>query len=216
MHLAYGKYDLELNLISAEDWPKCFDSIEIDLIQFYQSKQKVKNQFIKLIKNKQLKVIPRLMIKTDRESSEYDDLFSIWGELFNQHTLYYSVYSGKKKWDSDLILSEIKKLPHHHSYFFEWSREDRKENTHFLTKLPQFGGFVLDPHWHAHHFPISAIPIRFKLHGWNEQRWFRRYGAILSAKILKLILMRKNKIITTSLTLAYSGKFDEAPYFHTK
>ncbi len=211
VQLAYGKFDPDLNPPPFSDWSKAFTAVEIDLVQFFLWKPKVIQYFNQWVKKKELSIIPRFSVRTQRERSEYEDLIQIWNESFASQTLYYSVYSGRKKWDLDLSLKELKKLPlNEKSYFFEWAQDDRSLNTIELQSLESFGGFVVDPDWHAKHLSkMNDVSLRFKLHGWNEQRWVRRYGEANSAKIKRIVGSKED----ASLVLSYSGKVEEASLF---
>jgi hypothetical protein len=208
--LAYGKFDPDLNPIPFSDWSKAYGAVEIDLIQFFQWKPKVSEFFKKWILKNELMIIPRLSIRTQREADEYLELFQIWEESFKDQTLYYSIYSGRKKWEPEYALKELKKLPPEQRYCFEWAQEDRLENSSFLFELHSFSTFVVDPHWHLKQLKkLENIPLRFKLHGWNEERWVRRYGMPLISKISRTIASSELK----SLVLSYSGKTEEAVLF---
>ena len=214
MQLAYGKFDPDLNPIPFSDWSNALSAVEIDLVQYFQWKPKVAQYFQEWILRKDLKIIPRVSLRTQREVSEYEDLFQIWNERFSKSTLYFSIYSGRKKWEIDLSLREIRKLPTSVSCFFEWAQEDRIINTTYLLDQSQFAGFVLDPHWHQRHFPkVDGMKLRFKLHGWHEERWMRRYGVPLITKISRSIQKAVKNPDETSLVLSYSGKTEEAPLF---
>lgn len=185
-----------------------FKALEVDLLRYFQWNSKELKAFHAFIKKHRLKVVPRLSLRMKREISEYEDLFQIWNEKFGDQTLYYSIYSGKKKWDP-LTNAELKKLPKKLEYFFEWGQDDTAASTDFLTALANFAGLVIDPHWHSKHLSKLKSPLRFKLHGWNEERWVRRYGVQQSALIMKRI----SKYQKSSLVLSYSGKQAEQELF---
>lgn len=213
MNLAYGKFDPTQNPKPYVNWQPQFSAIEIDLIQFFKWKPNVQRHFRSWTLKNHIKMIPRLSMRPVRESSEYADLFQIWDDVFKNETLYYSLFSGRKDWDEELALSEIKKLPRDTKFYFEWGKDDHLPNTLFLTEFHAFEGWVLDPHWHAHELKkIKKQSVRFKLHGWCDDRWVRRYGVKLSLTILKTIRSYQN----TSLVLSYSGKNEEAPLFQLK
>ena len=209
MILALGKLSLESDKASLK--ASCaFDAVEVELLNYFGWKTKTKIQFKAWVKKNKLCVIPRLSLKLKREASEYQELFTIWDEEWKACTLYYSVYSGSKSWDQDRLLSQMKRLPSDRSFFFEWAQEDRAKNASFIAEFSQFQGFVVDPVWHQKHMrSLKNRFLRFKLHGWNEERWVRRYGPSQAQKIMNTL---KN-YPEASLVLAYSGRFAETDLF---
>ena len=106
IQIAYGKFDPDLNPIPFSDWSKGFSAVEIDLVRYYQWKPKVVRYFRDWVSRKKLKLIPRISIRTQRDATEYEDLIGLWNEVFREHTLYHSIYSGRKKWEPELSLRE--------------------------------------------------------------------------------------------------------------
>lgn len=210
MVLAYGKFDPDLNPPPFSNWSKAMSAVEIDLFQYYSWKMSVTSYFDSWVKRKSIKLIPRIGIRTQRMAEEYEDAIGLWNEAHRDETAYFLIHSGRKEWMPDAVMKELRKLPRNEKYFFEWGQADSKSSTSFLETLDCFQGWVIDPDWHhASLRSIEAVSLNFKLHGWNEERWTRRYGAVQVARILRTL----KKYEHSCLTLSYSGKVAEATLF---
>jgi hypothetical protein len=118
--------------------------------------------------------------------------------------------SGRKEWQEDQHLKEFKKLPLTEKYFFEWGQSDSVSGTNFLRRFEFFGGWIVDPHWHGKFIPaLSNVSLHYKLHGWSEERWVRRYGLPEAERVLRAF--KESEAVC--LTLSYSGKVSEAALF---
>lgn len=214
MQIAYGKFDPDLNPPPFSDWSKTFRVVEIDLFQFFSWDLKIASYFKAWVKRKGLKIIPRIGLRTERSQAVYREAMDLWNEEFGAATLYFAVHSGRKEWLPEFTLKPIQQLPMTEKYFFEWGKEDSQKTTEFISSQGSMQGklcgWVVDPHWHSLSFLKSdPVKIHFKLHGWSEERWIRRYGTTGSKRILRLMQGSQNSV----LTLSYSGKVIEAPLF---
>ena len=208
MQLAYGKFDPDLNPPPFSDWSKALTAVEIDLFQYYSWKPKVAAYFNSWVKRKGIRIIPRLGIRTQRAPEEYRDAVGLWSEMHHKETLYFLVHSGRKQWTFEQSIKEIKKLPFE-KYFFEWGKSDSTQELEFIKSFDCFHGWVIDPDWHRSSMDrLRNVPIHYKLHGWSDERWIRRYGESQALRILRTV--KKQDAV---LTLSYSGKVLEAPLF---
>jgi hypothetical protein len=214
MDLIYGKFDFkDDHTLFTGSSPLPFDALEVDVPSYFNWTISNKNKFLKFIQIKKIKVIPRIHLRSLKSAEEANEALQIWNESFLNATLYYSVYSGKKTWDSDGAILELKKLPLAYSYFFEWGQDDHYQTMKLLLNRFPGWGSVVDPDWHrAEIKKITQFPVRFKLHGWSKVRWIRRYGPVLSAKILNIL----KSIPNTSLVLSHSGRSAESEHFILK
>jgi hypothetical protein len=210
MQVAYGKFDPEINPPPFSNWSKAFNVIEIDLFQYYSWKPKTAEYFRAWIQRKGIRIIPRVGVRTKRSPEEYQDAVNLWSDVYGAETAYFLVYSGRQEWTSIQTLKELQSLPKNQKYFFEWGKLDSVRGVDFIKQLNLFRGWVIDPEWH-HGFlsSLSDTPLHFKLHGWSEERWVRRYGVSQVSRMLRVVKKREGAI----LTLAYSGKVAEAPLF---
>jgi hypothetical protein len=214
MQLAYGKFDPDLNPPPFSEWSKSFGAVEIDLFQTFSWAPKVSSYFRSWVRRKGLQLIPRIGLRTERSRASYQEAVDIWNDQFRDETLYFAVHSGRKSWVPEFALNPILQLPVQERYFFEWGKEDTLKGTDFISSLDfssrSLGGWVVDPHWHNLSFMKTCpFKVHFKLHGWSDERWIRRYGVPQSKKILRLMQTIQNQV----LTLSYSGKVIEAPLF---
>ena len=210
MQLVYGKFDPDLNPPPFSDWSNAFSAVEIDLFQYSAWQKKLSDTFHAWLGRKNLSVVLRIGVRTQRSGDEYSDAISLWNERYLQSTLYLSVYSGRQVWEPLEAMKELKKLPLANRYFFEWGKDDTVKSTEFIKSIEAFEGWVLDPDWHSKSIAsLAEQSMRFKLHGWNEERWVRRYGEPSAQRISRKL----EKLSGQSLTLSYSGKVPEAPFF---
>ncbi len=209
MQLAYGKFDPDINPPPFSDWSKSFGAVEIDLIQYSGWKPRFKSYFQNWVARKEITIIPRLSIRTQRETDFYAEIIQDWHSLYSEQTSFLMVSSGRKFWNQALTEKEHLKLPMNQQYFFEWGQDDEPLTTAFLEKLPIFKGLVLDPDVHQRYLQKIHVPLQFKLHGWHDARWVRRYGKGGVAKIQRTL----QKHAHANLILSYSGKVEEAPLF---
>ena len=165
MQLAYGKFDPDLTPPPFSGWSKSLTAVEIDLFQYDSWKPKISAYLDSWVKRKNIRIIPRIGIRTHRSVDEYQDAINLWLESYCEETIFL-VHSGRKEWVCDQTITEIKKLPQTEKYFFEWRKVDSIAGVEFIKKLECFQGWVVDPEWH--HSSISGLNntlLNFQLHG---------------------------------------------------
>jgi hypothetical protein len=214
MILAFGKFDPDLNPVPFQQWSRHFAAAEIELPQYFAWKPRVRQYLRSWTLKHEIRLIPRVSIRTQREQAEYEEWVSLWNEEWGPQTLYWSLYSGRRAWDEDLAALQIQRFEKaKQDYWVEWGQLDRLATTRFFESRPNFKGIVVDPGWHSFRGFSAGIKnnaIRFKLHGWHEARWMRRYGEAQATKITKLCHKYSE---SPTLVLSYSGKVDEAGLF---
>ena len=207
---AYGKFDPDTYQPPFSNWPKAFTAVEIDLFGYFLWKPKVSAFFSSWVKRKGIQVIPKFSIRVKRTREEYQEALACWIEMFEQQTLYFLVQSGRSLWEQWDATNEIKKLPPNFPFYFEWGREDSPRSVAWIREFPQARGWVVDPSWHTSFLKVlKKTSIHFKLHGWNEERWVRRYGVTEIEKLKRIM----KSYPEASMILSYSGKVAEVGYF---
>jgi hypothetical protein len=211
MQLALGKFTLE----HFSRFNLHFKLVEVEAQEYFTWDARGRERFRKWITKKDIKVIPRLSLRTDRGEDEMHDLLLAAREVFGKHLEFLLVSSGRKRFDLSLSTRSYRSLQAVHRnaampLYFEWGEEDT-----MLTTQGALGGFpdsgaVLDPDLHRNSISKLTIPRHFKLHGWHPDRWMRRYGNELSKKIVK----RVQKVNHSILILAHSGRVEEATLFY--
>ena len=210
MKLAYGKFSPDLNPPPFSEWSTSLTAVEVDLFEYFSWKSKVVDYFYAWIDRKELSVIVRVGVRTQRSADEYREAFALWMERFKDRTIYFAVHSGRKEWDLSLAMNELRKLPIEWKYFFEWGKDDSIRGTEVIKSLGSFGGWIVDPDWHSKSIPLlKDTLVHFKLHGWSDERWVRRYGVSQASRINRIVRSRDD----AALTLSYSGKVPEAFLF---
>jgi hypothetical protein len=215
MILVFGKFDPETNPVPFTSWSKHFSAAEIELPQYFAWKPRARQYFQKWVMQKHVRLIPRVSMRPNREVSEFEDWLSLWNEAWGSQTLYWSIYSGRRAWDEDLARVQLERFESlKQKYWVEWGQNDGVSTTRFFEAKKFFGGLVVDPGWHPMKTLKAQPNLRFKLHGWHEARWMRRYGPVQAEKIRRICQQGVNKNAeTTTLVLSYSGKVEEAKLF---
>ncbi len=160
---------------------------------------------------------------------EWAERIQIWREQWQEITEqvdHFVLSSGNTAWNPDLHLQSLKALPRELPLFFEWGKNDTLSNVEFLRRQPHFAGWVTDPLWHR--IPILRARGRrmaaaqgarralraefrhFKLHGWHDGRWIRRYGESQIQEVRQSLDAIGED---TTLTLHYSGRWEQGPLF---
>ena len=210
MKLAYGKFDPDLNPPPFSSWSAVFSVVEVDLFQYYSWKPKTVAFFNYWVKRNGVEILPRIGIRLQRSPEEYQDAIAIWRERFHDQTIGFLVHSGRKEWIPEESLKELLKLSPDEKYFFEWGKNDSVGGVEFIKRLKFFRGWVVDPDWHRRSLPrLNDSRLIFKLHGWCDERWVRRYGDPHSIRILQTVKKCEGAV----LILSYSGKLAEAGLF---
>jgi hypothetical protein len=193
---------------------KAFGAVEIELQSAFQWSLRDRTRFSTWILKKGIRVIPRVNLRTDRTPEELEELIGSsiqeWGTAIHHFT----IASGRKRFDRDW------ERPGPKSFFkiasrmevrfsLEWGEEDTPLTTASLRERVPGCGFTVDPDHHRKYLPKVEGPLHFKLHGWHPERWVRRYGEVRIRKILRSLTPHPE----AGLTLAHSGRVEEAPLF---
>jgi hypothetical protein len=210
MNLVLGKFTPE----HFSRFSKKFGSVEVELKSYLTWNSRDRLKFRTWIEKKEIGVVPRLTLRTSRSCEEFQDLFSAAKDEFQGRLRFFSISSGRKRFDSgqdERSHREFRAAVESRGagLWFEWGEEDHPLSTAWIhAAYPEAGMLIdLDTHWK---YNAKAGPLlHFKLHGWHPERWMRRYGETLIGKYRKRMELHPDSL----LILAHSGRIEEAPEF---
>jgi hypothetical protein len=210
MNLGLGKFSTE----NFSRFSKKFTSVEIDLKSYLLWGGRDRQRFCTWIAKKEIRVIPRLSLRTSRSREEFQDLFFAAQEEFGSAIPFFLIASGRKRFDGELDSRSHREFKlavdsGDASLCFEWGEEDTALTTSWLTTAFPESGMALDLDYHWKFREKTVRHLHFKLHGWHPDRWMRRYGETLIGKFKKRMALCPGSI----LILAHSGRIEEAPEF---
>lgn len=186
--------------------PEVFSGIELDLQYYFSLTLAARKRFKHWIQKTEFKIILKINLRRHASDSLLEGI-AIWEEEWKDRTLSMMISSGYRSWDLERDTQKIALLTSFAEIQLECGKdENHKELKKIETKHVQID-FVLDLDWHRTLLKKFRHPEIYKIHGWNEVRWVRRYGE-LKINSMKKLLGKK-----VFLILAYSGRFEEAQKF---
>ena len=193
---------------------KAFGAVEFELQSAFQWTLRDRNRFSAWILKKEIRVIPRLNLRTDRTPEELEEWIGSAIQEWGTSIHHFTIASGRKRFDRDLERPGPKSFfkiasRSEAAFSFEWGEEDTPLTTAFIREKVPGCTFTVDPDHHRKYLPKIEGLLHFKLHGWHPERWVRRYGEVRIRKIRKSLLPHSE----SCLLLAHSGRVEEAPLF---
>lgn len=194
LFLGLSKYDP--SLVKKSD-VKHFQTLEFNAPDCFQWK--------KFKPAPSLKYIPRMSLRYSRDLAETQEQITLIRELLGESLLFWNCYGARDDYS-------FYSLPKDFKFWYEWSQKDDLDSTRYLLKNTNCLGFILDLDWHQTHIKKVArlTALHFKLQGWDEVRWVRRYGPEKSKQLLQKLPS------DSGLILSHSGRVAEALLFSSK